>query len=206
MVVQDMLEDGEGELDEDKQILTRAKERTKSMIKLVEDLLDLSRLEAGEAYRDEKSLHLDELLSSLKQDWLTQVREKEQDFELILPEYELSTVFADPRALESVFNNLVSNAVKYTPQKGWIRVSAWQESSEIVVCVEDNGYGMEEEARKRIFERFYRVKDEKTRFISGTGLGLPIVKGILDDLGGSISVQSELGEGSLFQVRLPIES
>lgn len=205
MVVQDMLE--EGELDEDKQILSRAKERTKSMIKLVEDLLDLSQLESGVAFQDEKSLQIEDLLLSLQQDWGDQAEEKSQDFELVLPEEPLPPVFVDPRALESVFNNLVSNAVKYTPEQGWIRVEAWSDSSEeVVVKVEDNGYGMDEEAQKRIFERFYRVKDEKTRFIGGTGLGMPIVKGILDDLGGSISLESEPGKGSTFEVRIPAES
>ena len=205
MVVQDMLEDEES--DEDKQILSRAKERTRNMITLVEDLLDLSRLESGVAFQDEKSLQVEDLLYSLQQDWIVQAEEKSQDFELVLPEQPLPPVYADSRALESVFNNLVSNAVKYTPEQGRIRVEAWSESSEeVIVKVEDNGFGMDEEAQKRIFERFYRVKDDKTRFIGGTGLGLPIVKGILDDLGGSINLASEPGKGSAFEVRIPAES
>ncbi|MBS3780079.1 MAG: HAMP domain-containing histidine kinase, partial [Desulfovermiculus sp.] len=69
----------------------------------------------------------------------------------------------------------------------------------------DTGYGIDESEQARIFERFYRVKDEKTRYITGSGLGLPIVKGILDDLGGSIEVHSKKGEGSTFVITLPTE-
>jgi signal transduction histidine kinase len=75
----------------------------------------------------------------------------------------------------------------------------------LTLFVSDNGYGIDDSEQERIFERFYRIKDANTRFITGSGLGLPIVKGILDDLGGSITVQSKKGQGSTFVITLPTE-
>ena len=72
------------------------------------------------------------------------------------------------------------------------------------VAVKDNGFGIEKRHQEKIFERFYRVKDDNTRYITGTGLGLPIVKGILEDLGGDIELESEPGKGSTFTVVLPL--
>ena len=72
------------------------------------------------------------------------------------------------------------------------------------MCVKDNGFGIEKRHHEKIFERFYRVKDDNTRYITGTGLGLPIVKGIVEDLGGNIDLESEPGKGSTFSVVLPL--
>jgi two-component system, OmpR family, phosphate regulon sensor histidine kinase PhoR len=105
--------------------------------------------------------------------------------------------------LESIFGNLITNAIHYTPEKGDIRVDVTLENGHIRVNIIDNGFGIAPKHIEKIFERFYRVKDENTRYITGTGLGLPIVKGLVDSLKGSISVKSKPGEGSTFTVFLP---
>ncbi|PQP33451.1 hybrid sensor histidine kinase/response regulator, partial [Desulfobacteraceae bacterium SEEP-SAG9] len=87
-------------------------------------------------------------------------------------------------ALESIFGNLITNAVNYTQEGGQIRVEVDLSGIYVRVKVKDNGFGISEKHLEKIFERFYRVKDDKTRYITGTGLGLPIVKGLLDSLGG----------------------
>jgi PAS domain S-box-containing protein len=201
LVIQDMLE--QEQADRDQQILSRMQERTRGLIKLVEDLLDLSRLEAGAAYQEPQDVSIQELLPRLVDMLQDQAGEKEQTLELILPDESFQPVHADPNALECVFNNLISNAIKYSPEGGQVRVRLEAADSRLLVHVEDNGFGISPEDQERIFERFYRVKNAKTRFITGSGLGLPIVKGILDDLGGQISVRSEPGQGSTFTVTLP---
>jgi signal transduction histidine kinase len=129
---------------------------------------------------------------------------RRQTLSLTLPTSPLPELQADPLALESIFGNLVSNAITYTPEGGAVRVEADATGASIRVRVIDNGFGIEEKHLARIFERFYRVKDERTRYITGTGLGLSIVKGLLDAMGGLIEVQSTPGEGSVFTVLLPV--
>ena len=119
------------------------------------------------------------------------------------PNAPLPELQADPLALESIFGNLIANAITYTPDGGSIRVEVDVAGVNVRVRVIDNGIGIAEKHLTRIFERFYRVKDEATRYITGTGLGLPIVKGLLDAMGGIIEVQSTPGEGTVFTVLLP---
>jgi len=201
LVIQDMLE--QEQVDRDQQILSRMQERTRGLIKLVEDLLDLSRLEAGAAYQESQDVSLQDLLPRLVDTLQDQAGEKKQSLDLSMPDDRLPPVHADPNALECVFNNLISNAIKYSPEEGAVHVRLEPAGSYVQVEVQDNGFGIEPEEQERIFERFYRVKNAKTRFVTGSGLGLPIVKGILDDLGGRIAVRSEPGQGSTFTVTLP---
>jgi signal transduction histidine kinase len=112
----------------------------------------------------------------------------------------------DRGGMEAVFINLVSNAIKYTPKGGSVNVSLNREGKSIRLMVVDTGIGMSEEDRKRIFEKFYRIKTEQTRSIAGSGLGLSIVKGIVDAHNGRIRVESEPGKGTTVIVSLPGES
>ena len=131
--------------------------------------------------------------------------DKKQSLLLELPEKPLPALTADPLALESIFGNLITNALNYTPAGGSIRVKAEIVGLSIQVSVIDTGFGIEARHLEKIFERFYRVKDENTRFITGTGLGLPIVKGLVDSMGGFINVESTPGSGSKFTVVLPVK-
>ena len=203
LVIQDMLEQASS--GRDHQILSRAQEKTKGLISLVEDLLDLSRLEAGAAFHEIQPVKIDVLLDEIVQSLESQAQHNRQNLKLTKEEGEYPPVEADKKALESIFNNLIGNALKYTPEGGDIEVILQTLADGLEIKVQDNGFGISEQDQERIFERFYRVKDDKTRFIGGTGLGLPIVKGILDDLNGSISVESELDKGSTFIVKLPAE-
>jgi len=116
----------------------------------------------------------------------------------------LPSLTADPIALESIFGNLITNAINYTQEGGKITVSVDLAGINIRVQVMDNGFGIEARHLENIFERFYRVKDDKTRYITGTGLGLPIVKELTNSLGGLIDVESSPGQGSTFTVLLPV--
>ena len=105
--------------------------------------------------------------------------------------------------IEEVISNLISNAIRYTPEEGNIEVSARMEEGYVCIQVSDSGFGIPEAEADRIFDRFYRIKNEKTRLITGTGLGLSIVKSIVEAHNGMIQVDSELDRGSAFSVFLP---
>ncbi len=193
----------ESEPRQDQHILSRAKEKTQGMISLIGDLLDLSRIEEGIICHEPKPVRMEELLNNIVDFLTTRSTSKSQSLTINLPDHPLPELNADPLALESIFGNLISNAINYTPKNGSIRVLVDMAGINLRVKVIDNGFGIAEKHINKIFDRFYRVKDDQTRFITGTGLGLPIVKGLVDSLGGIIEVESTPGEGSIFTVLLP---
>jgi signal transduction histidine kinase/DNA-binding response OmpR family regulator len=191
---------------EQRHLLARAKEKTQGLITMIGDLLDLSRIESGLITKDRKPIDLAGILTGVVEFLDSKAKGKGHTLTLELPEQGLPRVLADPQSLEIVFGNLITNAIHYTGEKGRIEVSAASRDDCVRVAVKDNGFGIEKRHQERIFEKFYRVKDDNTRYITGTGLGLPIVKGIVDDLGGKIELESEPGKGSTFTVVLPVSS
>jgi two-component system, OmpR family, phosphate regulon sensor histidine kinase PhoR len=203
-IAQVIRDTAEEETEKDQHILSRAKEKTQGLISLIGDLLDLSRIESGSANMEPKAIKLDELLKSVVEFMEVRAKSKNQELGLNLPEKKLPELNMDPMALESIFGNLITNALNYTPEGGRVLVNVEYDAGPIRIHVIDNGFGIEAKYLDKIFDKFYRVKNEKTRFITGTGLGLPIVKGLVDSLGGTITVESAPGEGSKFTVILPI--
>ena len=106
--------------------------------------------------------------------------------------------------MEEVFNNLITNAIIYTPEGGKVDVRGKVKGDFVNISISDTGYGIAPDELPRIFDKFYRAKTEKTRSIVGTGLGLPIVKSIVEAHNGTVRVESKEGVGSTFYVRLPI--
>lgn len=202
MVMKAMTEEEAGT---DQHLISRAKEKTKGLISTIGDLLDLSKIETGNVCREPREFQMEELLGSVIDFLGAQAKAKKQSLGLNLPDNPLPTFTTDPLALESIVGNLVTNAINYTPEGGEIRVDVDRVGDNVRIAVKDNGFGIEAKYLGKIFDRFYRVKNEKTRFITGTGLGLPIVKGLVDSLGGSISVESEPGKGSTFTVLIPVQ-
>ncbi|MDJ0782943.1 MAG: ATP-binding protein [Desulfosarcinaceae bacterium] len=188
----------------DAHLLARAKEKTKGLISLIGDLLDISRIEAGAVSQEIKPIQLEALLGNIVEFMQARAQAKDQTLTLHTPDTPLPQIKADPLALESIFGNLIANAINYTQAGGRIQVTVAISAVNLCVTVTDNGFGMEARHLEKIFERFYRVKTDKTRFITGTGLGLPIVKGLVDSLGGHVSVESVADEGSSFTVLLPV--
>jgi len=191
--------------DQDQHILSRAKEKTQGLISLIGDLLDLSRIEAGAICTEFKPVRVEDLLKGIVDFLRARTDARQQTLNLNLPDAPLPPVSADPLALESIFGNLISNAIIYTPEGGAITVRADLAGINVRVAVSGTGFGIEAQHLEKIFERFYRVKNDKTRYITGTGLGLPIVKGLVDSLSGRISVESTPGQGSTFTVLLPVQ-
>ena len=203
LVIKDMV--GE-DIAQDQHILSRAREKTKGLISLIGDLLDLSRIEEGIICHEPEPVRLEEILENIIEFLRTSAQKMNQSLTLVLPQDELPELTADPIALESIFGNLITNAINYTQEGGAIIVTVDMAGINVRVRVKDNGFGIADKYLDKIFDRFYRVKDDKTRYITGTGLGLPIVKGLLDPMGGLIDVESEPGKGSVFTVLLPIKN
>jgi signal transduction histidine kinase len=193
-----------GELGEKQvDILGRMSAKVGGLVELTNKLLDLSRIEAGLIAQNRHEVQLMDILEELTIFFLP--RAKDKKISLVLKKTELPVVNADPKNMEEVFGNLIANALMYTPEGGEVTASGGVKGDFVVINVTDNGYGIAPDEIPRIFERFYRVKTEKTRNIIGTGLGLPIVKSILEAHNGTINVKSKEGVGSTFYVRLPLK-
>jgi PAS domain S-box-containing protein len=203
LVIKDMV--GE-DYAQDQNILARAQEKTRGLIALIGDLLDLSRIEEGIICHEPQPIRLEEIIKNNIVFLETRASQKKQSLTLELPETPLPELIADPIALESIFGNLITNAINYTQDGGDIIITVEMAGINVRVRVKDNGFGIADKYLDKIFDRFYRVKDDKTRYITGTGLGLPIVKGLLDSMGGLIDVESEPGKGSVFTVLLPVKN
>jgi signal transduction histidine kinase len=187
------------------QLLGRAKERTKGLLTLIKDLLDLSKIEAGMMVQYKEPLVLQEVIQRVVDLMRVEAENKKIDLQFSTPPH-IPLIHADRNSMEGIFTNLISNAIKYTPEGGKVWVTLGDESGFVKATISDTGIGIKKEDLTRIFDKFYRVKTTETRQIVGTGLGLSIVKSIVDAHLGSISVESEEGGGTTFSVLFPKES
>jgi len=170
--------------------------------KLIEELLSLARSDSG---REALDLHPIDLLPTLRESaskWNQVASLHNLEFEQHL-EVQRLPVMGDENALRRVIDILLDNALKYTPAPGKVTLSAEQQPSRVVVTVEDSGIGVAPEDQARIFERFYRIDKARSRELGGAGLGLAIAQWIVQLHKGSITVKSEMGKGSVFQVEIP---
>jgi two-component system phosphate regulon sensor histidine kinase PhoR len=183
-------------------ILGKISRKVEGLVELSNELLDLSRIEAGLIVQDKQPVQLMDILEGLVE--FIQARAKEKNISLTLKKTNLPLINADMKSMEEVFSNLITNAIIYTPERGEVTVRGEVKGDFVGISISDTGYGIAPDEIPRIFERFYRAKTEKTRNIVGTGLGLPIVKSIVEAHNGTVKVESEEGVGSTFYVRLPI--
>jgi signal transduction histidine kinase len=197
-------EAGESIDSENRYLLNRAREKTEGLIALIGDLLDLSRIEAGNDFNNAREINIIEQIDNIVDFLTSRAASKNQTLSLTHKNKDVPAFFADPMSIESIFGNLITNAIKYTPKNGAIQVVTGLDGNNFVVSVSDNGYGMEEAQKNMIFQKFYRIKTEKTRHIVGTGLGLAIVLELVESLGGNISVKSVPDAGSTFTVTIPL--
>ncbi len=187
------------------QLLSRAKERTKGLLDLIKDLLDLSKIEAGKMVQYKEPLLLQEVIQRVMDLMRVEAENKKIDLQFSALA-KIPLIHADRNSMEGIFTNLISNAIKYTPEGGKVLVQLCEEGGFVKATVSDTGIGIKKENLSRIFDKFYRVKTTETRQIVGTGLGLSIVKSMVDAHLGSITVESEEGGGTTFTVFLPKES
>jgi two-component system phosphate regulon sensor histidine kinase PhoR len=196
-----MILQGYIKLADQEQVLERCVIRTCQERQLIDDLLDLSRLE-GESIPTEP-VQLDLILGEVLHEYQDDFDEKELQVTVEIMEG-IPPVLASARLLKSVWCNLISNALKYTPEGGRIDVGLAREESKLVGWVEDTGIGIPKADQNRLFQEFFRSDNVKNLAIPGTGLGLVIVKKILVGVGGSISVSSHENQGSRFQFSIPL--
>jgi two-component system phosphate regulon sensor histidine kinase PhoR len=185
-----------------RELLTRAHAKIQGLLDLINDLLDVARIESGYGQIQQVPLDLRPILTEILE--LLRTRATHQQITLRLETLEdLPLIQADRRSMEEVFTNLVSNAINYSPDGGEVTVAVIPRADYLEVLVRDQGIGIEAEELPKIFDKFYRVKNPKTRQVIGTGLGLALVKGLIEAHRGVVEVESVVGTGTTFHVKLP---
>jgi two-component system phosphate regulon sensor histidine kinase PhoR len=174
---------------------------------LIQDLLSLARIESGKEPLEIKRVPLAAAIEQRAAEREAAAAAKNIRLEVVPPDGPATNepvyVLADDEALREILDNLLDNAIKYTPPGGRVTIRYRREDAQALVEVEDTGIGIAPAEQERIFERFYRIDKARSREMGGTGLGLAIVKHLVQALGGSVAVASEPGRGSTFSVRLP---
>jgi signal transduction histidine kinase len=188
---------------EQKNMVAMMERNTQNLIELVNDLLDASKLESGTMRLDAATIELRGLVGELREQMQPLAREKEIALEEDLPE-DLPELRADRAKLRRVLVNLVSNALKFTPKGGRVRLGASREGAFVRVSVADTGVGIPREDLHDIFDKYAQARSRATRSEKGTGLGLYITRQLVELHGGKISVQSEVGKGSTFSFTIPV--
>ena len=183
-----------------KRMIDRSVYRIGYMRKMIFDLLDLTRIESGEKKRKIEDVDLIEVAERSLETVKASADEREISLKLEAPEK--LKITGDASEIEIIFNNLISNAVKYNRDGGAVVVKIEKTDDHIEIHVSDTGIGMTKEEAARLFAEFSRIKNAKTRNISGTGLGLSILKKLAVTYGGSVSVDSVPDEGSTFHVKI----
>ncbi len=202
-VVRGYLEElADGELEPSSEIYQRLAKETKRLERLVNDLQELSKAEAGYLPIKVQPVNLRPLLELLVQKFSDQILEDGPVLRLDCPP-QMPSVLADIDRTEQVLVNLIGNAVRYTP-KGSITIRAWTEPGQLWIAVIDTGIGIAPEDLPHVFERFWRADQSRAWHSGGTGIGLTISRRLIDLQGGQILVESQLGRGSTFRFFLPL--
>jgi PAS domain S-box-containing protein len=188
--------------DKQDEFIERSILRLDSLLKMVNDLLDISRMEMKTTQREIKDLNLLDIINNILELFQLEIKKKNLEVRIDSPESVLP-LSGDQDEITRLFTNLVSNGIKYNKQNGSLIIKIVKINDYIVTEIKDSGIGMKPAEKNKLFLEFYRVKNEFTKNISGTGLGLSIVKRIIDSYAGKIEVDSEFGKGTAFRIFLP---
>lgn len=202
-------------LDDRQQVQTCLKKislSSKHLLGLINDILDMSKIESGKMTLNMDMISLREVMDSIISIVQPQIKAKNQNFEVSIYDIKCENVYCDSVRLNQVILNLMSNAIKFTHDGGDIRTVLYQEDSDkgenyirVHFIVKDNGIGMSPEFKEKIFESFMREDNKRVHHTEGSGLGMSITKYIIDAMGGSIEVESEQGKGSEFRITIDME-
>ena len=187
-----------------KDIIRRARVRAQTLRQLVDDLLNLARMESEKVKRELVPVDLPKIILEVVEFYRDKAEEKNIKVNVSLEK--VPAILMDRNDIILLFTNLLENAIKYNVKGGSINIYIKEEGPDLCLRVEDTGIGIPPESRERIFDEFYRVKNEKTRRIPGTGLGLSIVRRIVKTYQGKIKVDSRKKGGSIFSVYLPLRN
>lgn len=204
--------------DTQREFLNTIQSNAERMISIINDVLEITKIETGSIHLEIRPLHLAEALSGVVSELQEISAAREQDLSIAIPPG-LPLIYADPTRLHQILQNLISNALKYTPKGGRIQVQAYEANLEELpetirdsvishrrytrIDVEDTGVGIAPRDVERVFDRFYRTENPLKVEAGGTGLGLSLTRPLVEMMGGRIWVQSTLGEGSTFSIVLP---
>ena len=188
--------------------LKKISEASSHLLSLINEVLDMNKIESGKVELNEENFNLSELMNTLLAMTKAQLESHRHTLKLDIADVVHENVIGDSHRIQQVFVNLMSNAIKYTPDGGTISLSVAERPTNAhgVACYEfvfeDNGIGMTEEFQKHLFEPFTRANDKKTAAIQGTGLGMTISQSLVRMMGGDIQVKSKPGEGSRFTITI----
>lgn len=192
--------------------LKKIKMSSKQLLGLINDVLDVSKIESGKMTIHNNPMSLREVLDDIVNIVQPQIKEKGQYFDIFISKIESEMVLCDDVRLNQVLLNLLSNAMKFTPAGGRIDIRLYQEDSPLGdnyvrthFIVEDNGIGMSEEFQKKIFDTFEREDNDTVRHVVGSGLGTTIIKKVIKLMGGTVELKSKKGEGSQFHIIIDLE-
>jgi signal transduction histidine kinase len=198
-----VLEGLAGPLEEKQQdFLGRGIKKIDTLLELINDLLDVAKIEAGKHVQHQVPIDIGQIIEETVK--LMEPRAREQNIALTYSCKNMQPIQADPKSIEEIFNNLITNAVNYSADSGQVTVTAQCLGEYMEIKVADTGVGIPPEEQPKIFDKFYRVKHPKTRQVMGTGLGLAIVKGIVEAHHGTIDVESVPDRGTTFRILLPV--
>ena len=195
-----------------KDYLTKTLASSNHLLSLINDVLDMSRIESGKIHLEEVEVNLSDVLHDLKTIVSGQIYAKQLELYMDATDVTDEDVYCDKTRLNQILLNLLSNAIKFTPAGGTVSVRVRQLAGKVHGCgqyefrIKDNGIGMSEEFAKKIFEPFERERTSTVSRIQGTGLGMAITKNIVDMMGGTIEVQTAQGKGSEFIIRVPMRA
>ena len=195
-----------------KDYLTKTLASSNHLLSLINDVLDMSRIESGKIHLEEVEVNLSDVLHDLKTIVSGQIYAKQLEFYMDAMDVTDEDVYCDKTRLNQILLNLLSNAIKFTPAGGTVSVRVRQLAGKVRGCgqyefrVKDNGIGMSTEFAQKIFEPFERERTSTVSKIQGTGLGMAITKNIVDMMGGTIEVQTEQGKGTEFIIRVPLRA
>ena len=193
-----------------KDYLAKTLASSNHLLSLINDVLDMSRIESGKIHLEEVEVNLSDVLHDLKTIVSGQIYAKQLELYMDVMDVTDEDVYCDKTRLNQILLNLLSNAIKFTPAGGTVSVRVRQLAGQVrgcgqyEFCIKDNGIGMSPEFAKKIFEPFERERTSTVSRIQGTGLGMAITKNIVDMMGGTIEVQTAQGKGSEFIVRVPL--
>jgi signal transduction histidine kinase len=184
------------------ELVDRGSKKIDALLSLINDLLDVAKIEAGKYVQHQVPTDIGPIVEETVS--LMEASAKEKGVVLAASLENLKQIQADPKRIEEVFSNLITNAINYSPDGGHVTVSARGLGEYMEIKVQDSGVGIPPEEVPKIFDKFYRVKNPKTRKIMGTGLGLAIVKGVVEAHHGTIDVESQVDRGTTFRILLPV--
>ncbi|HNW75609.1 MAG TPA: hybrid sensor histidine kinase/response regulator [Bacteroidales bacterium] len=190
-----------GKIEDYNDVIERMQDRIRGMRTLILDLLDLTKAETSQVKRNIVDTNINQIIRNAID--TMQPYSIQKEVTVTIKGLDNVVIKADPNEMEIIMNNLISNSIKYNKEGGSVTCDVTDEGDQIGISVSDTGIGMTEQEMGRLFQDFVRIKNEKTRNITGSGLGLSIVKKLVDSYNGKIGVSSMPDQGSTFKVSLP---